>query len=129
MNMVEQWNLSSDLKEKPSMPLSISCQQSWLSKEAPLDPHLTSANVMIIYKKEDLGNYSLLDLVLGKVMEQIISSVTTCHVQDSQGMRHNQHWLMKSGPAWPAWSLFCDQVTRLVDEEKAADVVIAKPLT
>lgn len=40
------------------MPLSILCQQSWLTKEVPVD--WTSANVMTIYKKdqkEDLGNY------------------------------------------------------------------------
>lgn len=57
--------------------LSIICQQSWLTREVPVDWNL--GNVMPIYKnsrKEDVGNYRPvnLTLVLGKVMEQFILS-------------------------------------------------------
>ncbi|KFV95512.1 hypothetical protein N327_11824, partial [Fulmarus glacialis] len=68
-------------------PLSILYQQSWLTREVPVDWRL--ANVRPIYKKgrkEDLGNYRPVSLtsVLGKVMEQIILSAITRHVQDNQ---------------------------------------------
>jgi len=63
-----------ELAEELTKPLSINCQQSWLTREVPADWQL--ANVMPIYKKgqkEDPGNYRpvSLTLVSGKVMEQI----------------------------------------------------------
>ncbi|KFV57421.1 hypothetical protein N341_12721, partial [Tyto alba] len=63
--------------------LSIIYQQSWLTREVPVDWKLS--NVMPIYKKgqkEDLGNYSPVSLISvpGKVMEQIILSAITQHV-------------------------------------------------
>ncbi|KAK4818317.1 hypothetical protein QYF61_010779 [Mycteria americana] len=66
---------------------------------------------MPIYKegqKEDLGNYRpvSLTLVLGKVMEEIILSAITQHVQHNQVIRPSQH-----------------SMTCLLDEEKAVDVV------
>ncbi|KAK4806706.1 hypothetical protein QYF61_027707 [Mycteria americana] len=99
-----------ELAEVLTKPLSILYQQSWLTREVPVDWRLT--NVTPIYKKgqkEDLGNYRpvSLTLVVRKVitesqnhgvMEQIILSVITRHVQDTQ-------------------------VTCLVDEGKAVDVV------
>ncbi|KFO86329.1 hypothetical protein N320_13102, partial [Buceros rhinoceros silvestris] len=70
-------------------PLSIIYQQSWLTGEVPADWRL--ANVTLIYKKgqkEDPGNYRPVSLtaVPEKVVEQIILSVITWHVQDSQMM-------------------------------------------
>ena len=61
-----------ELADVLTKPLSIICQQSWLTKEVPVDWKL--ANVMPIYKKswkEDPGNYRpvSLTLVLGKIME------------------------------------------------------------
>ena len=55
---------------------------------------------MLIYKKgqkEDPGNYRpvSLTLVLGKVMEQIILSAITQHIQDNQAVRPSQHGFMK----------------------------------
>lgn len=50
------------------------------------------ANVTLIYTKtwkEDLGNYRSVSLtsVLGKVMEQIIWSAITWHIQNGHGIR------------------------------------------
>ncbi|KAK4822602.1 hypothetical protein QYF61_017334 [Mycteria americana] len=90
-----------ELAEVLTKPLSIICQQSWLTREVPVDWRL--ANVMPLYKKgqkEDPGNYRPVSLTLvpGKVMEQIILTAITQHVQDNQ-------------------------VACLVDEGKAVDVV------
>ncbi|KFQ86188.1 hypothetical protein N337_01360, partial [Phoenicopterus ruber ruber] len=68
-------------------PLSVIYQQSWLTREVPVDWRL--ANVTPIYKKghkEDPGNYRPVSLtsVPGKVMEQIISSAITRHVRDNR---------------------------------------------
>ncbi|KGL97655.1 RNA-directed DNA polymerase from mobile element jockey, partial [Charadrius vociferus] len=76
-----------ELAEVLTKTLSIICQQSWLTGEVPVDWRL--ANVTSIYKKgqkEDLGNYRpvSLTLVLGKVMEQIILSAITWHIQNNQ---------------------------------------------
>ncbi|KFO91071.1 hypothetical protein N320_11112, partial [Buceros rhinoceros silvestris] len=76
-----------ELVEVIGKPLSIIYQQSWLTEEVPFDWRL--ANVTPIYKKgwkEDPGKYRPVNLtsVLGKVMEQIILSVTVQHVQDNQ---------------------------------------------
>lgn len=66
-----------ELAEELAKPFSTIYQQSWLSREVPIDWGL--ANVMPICKKgqkEDPGNYRpvSLTLLLGKVIEQIILS-------------------------------------------------------
>ncbi|KAK4820464.1 hypothetical protein QYF61_027746, partial [Mycteria americana] len=114
------------VEEVLTKPLAILYQQSWLTGEVPVDWRL--ANVMPIYKKgqkEDLGNYRpvSLTLVLGKVMEQIILSVTTRHVQDNQVIRPSQRRFMKGRSCLTNLISFYDQVTCLVDEGKAVDVV------
>ncbi|GAB0204265.1 mitochondrial enolase superfamily member 1 [Grus japonensis] len=107
-------------------PLSIIYQQSWLTGEVPVDWRL--ANVTHIYKKgqkEDLGNYRSASLtsVLGEVMEQIILSAITWHVQDNQGIRPSQHEFRKGRSCLTNVISFYDKVTCLVDEIKAVDVV------
>ncbi|KAK4825843.1 hypothetical protein QYF61_003094 [Mycteria americana] len=99
--------------------------QSWLSGEVPADWRLI--NVMSIYKKgqkEDLGNYRPVSLTLvpGQVMEQIILSAITQHVQDNQVIRLSQRGFMK-GKSCLTNLIFYDKVTCLVDEGKAVDVV------
>ncbi|KFV51836.1 hypothetical protein N328_02739, partial [Gavia stellata] len=78
-----------ELVEVFTKPLSIIYQQSWLTRDDPVDWKL--ANVMSNYKKgqkEDPGNYRPVSLtsVPGKVMEQILLSAITWHVQDKQAM-------------------------------------------
>ena len=115
-----------ELAEVLTKPLSIIYQQSWLTGEVPVDWKL--ANVTPIYKKgwkEDLGNYRPVSLtsVLGKVMEQIILSAITQHVQDNQVIRPSQHGFMKGRSCLTNLISFYDKVTCLVDEGKAVDVV------
>ncbi|KAK4833053.1 hypothetical protein QYF61_027555, partial [Mycteria americana] len=106
--------------------LSIIYQQSWLTGEVPVDWKLT--NVTPIYKnsqKEDSGNYRPVSLtsVPEKVMERIILSTITWHVQDNQVIGSSQHGLMKGRSCLTHLISFYDKVTRLADEGKAADVV------
>ncbi|KFQ85762.1 hypothetical protein N337_01423, partial [Phoenicopterus ruber ruber] len=75
-----------ELVEVLTKPLSIICQQSWLTGEVPVDWRL--ANVTPIYKKgrkEDPGNYRPVSLP-GKVMEQVILSAISRHVQDNHAI-------------------------------------------
>ena len=69
-----------------------------------------------IYKKDhkvDLGNCRPISLTLvsGKVMERIILSVVTQHVQDNQGIRPSQHGFMKGRSCLNTFISFSDQVT------------------
>ncbi|KAF1669612.1 hypothetical protein FQV07_0001445, partial [Pygoscelis papua] len=115
-----------ELAEELAKPLSIIYQQSWLTGEVPDDWRL--ANVTPIYKKgrkEDPGNYRPVSLtsVPGKIMERFILRALTRHVRDNQGIRPSQHGFMKGRFCLTNLISFYDQVTRLVDEGKAVDVV------
>ncbi|GAB0189254.1 mitochondrial enolase superfamily member 1 [Grus japonensis] len=109
-----------ELAEVLTKPLPIIYQQPWLTREVPVDWRL--ANVMPTHKKVDPGNYSL-TLVPGKVMEQIILSDITQHVQDNQVIRPSQHGFMKGWSCLTNLISFYDKVTRLVGKGKAVDVV------
>ncbi|KAK4817860.1 LOW QUALITY PROTEIN: hypothetical protein QYF61_001529 [Mycteria americana] len=115
-----------ELAEVLTKPLSIIYQQSWLTGEVPADWRL--ANVTPIYKKgwkEDPGNYRPVSLtsVLGKLMEQIILSAITWHVEDNQGIKPSQHGFRRGRSCLTNLISFYDKVTQLVDEGKAVDVV------
>ncbi|KFV90887.1 hypothetical protein N327_12948, partial [Fulmarus glacialis] len=76
-----------ELSEVITKHLSILYQLCWLTGEVPVDWRLV--NVTPIYKKgqkEDFGNYRPVSLtsVPGKVMEQIILSAITWHMQDNK---------------------------------------------
>jgi len=119
------WHLR-ELAEELAKSLSIIYQQSWLPGEAPDDWRI--ASVVPIYKKcqkEDPGNYRPVSLTLvpGKVMEQIILSTLTGQVKDSQGIRPSQHGFVKGRSSLTNLISFYEQVTHLVDEGKAVDVV------
>ncbi|KAK4815432.1 LOW QUALITY PROTEIN: hypothetical protein QYF61_002647 [Mycteria americana] len=116
----------SELEDVLTKPLSIIYQQSWLTGEVPADWRL--ANVTPICKKgwkEDLGNYRPVSLtsVPGKLMEQIIPSAITWHVEDNQGIKPSQHGFRKGRSCLTNLISFYDKVTCLVDEGKAVDVV------
>jgi len=79
-----------------------------------------------IYKKgrrEDPGSYRPVSLisVLGKIMERLMLSALTGRVKDDQGIRPSQHGFMKGRSCLT--NLTYDQVTCLVDEGKAVDVI------
>jgi len=61
--------------------------------------------------------------VPGKIMEQFILRALTRHEQDNQGIRPSQHGSMKGRSCLTNLISFYDQVTCLVDEGKAVDVV------
>ncbi|GAB0205855.1 mitochondrial enolase superfamily member 1 [Grus japonensis] len=113
------------LMEVLTKPLSIIYQQSWLHGEVPDDWKL--ANVIVIYKKawkEDADYYRPVSLtsVLGKILEQIILSAITQHIQDNKAIRHNQHGFMKVRSCLTNVMSFYDKLTRLVDERKPVNV-------
>jgi len=56
-------------------------------------------------------------------MERFIPSVLTRHVKDNKGIRPSQHGFMKGRSCLTNLISSYDQVTRLVDEGKAVDVV------
>jgi len=56
-------------------------------------------------------------------MEQFIQITLTEHVKDNEGIRPSQHGFMKGRFCLPSLISFYDQVTRLVDEGMAVDVV------
>lgn len=72
-----------ELAQEFTKPLSIICQQSWLTREVRDDQRLSSG--MVICKKvwkEDLENYRPVNLtsVLGKIMKEINpSAVVMAH--------------------------------------------------
>uniref|UniRef100_A0A8C3B661 Reverse transcriptase domain-containing protein n=1 Tax=Cairina moschata TaxID=8855 RepID=A0A8C3B661_CAIMO len=115
-----------ELAEELAKPLTIIYQQSWLSGEVPVDWRL--ANMMPIYKKgrrADSGNYRPVSLtsVPRKLMEQIILSVITWHLQGKQAIRPSQHGFMKGRSCLMNLISFYDKVSQLVNEGKAVDVV------
>ncbi|KAK4820841.1 hypothetical protein QYF61_007815 [Mycteria americana] len=126
-----------ELAEELAKPLSIIYQQSWITGEVPDDWRL--ANVTPIYKKgrkEDPGNYRPVSLTLvpGKIMERFILSVLNRHVQANQlyslsmtsyaeTRTPSQHGFVKGRSCLTNLISFYDQVTCLVDEGKAVDVI------
>jgi len=61
--------------------------------------------------------------VLGKIRERFILSALNRHVKNNQGIRPSQHGFMKGRSSLTNLISFYDQVTCLVDEGKAVDVV------
>ncbi|NXY64185.1 PO11 protein, partial [Callaeas wilsoni] len=112
-----------ELADELAKPLSIIYHQSWLTGEFPDDWKL--ASMMPIHKKGDPGNHRPVSLasVPGKVMEQIMLSAITRHLQDGQGIRPSQQGFRRGRSCLTNLMYFYEQVTRLADAGKAVDVV------
>jgi len=115
-----------ELVEELAKTLSIIYQQAWLTEEVPDDWRI--ASVTPIYKKvrkEDPGNYRPVSLISvpDKIMERFTLSALTWHVKDNQEIRPSKHGLMKGRSCLANLISFYDQVTRLMDEGKAVDVI------
>ncbi|KAK4816775.1 hypothetical protein QYF61_022887 [Mycteria americana] len=113
-------------RDQNGAPIIQGEMQSWLTGEVPVDWRL--ANVTPIFKKgwkEDPGNYRPVSLtsVPGKLMEQIILSAITRHLEDNQGIKPSQHGFRKGRSCLTNLISFYDKVTCPVDEGKAVDVV------
>ena len=76
-------------------------------------------------QKEDPESYRPVSLnsVPGKIMEQFLFSALSRHVQNSQRIRPSCHGFMKGRSCLTNPTSFQDQVTCLVDEGKAVDVM------
>lgn len=91
-----------EVPKELAKPLSINCQQSWLTGEVVGDWKL--ANVTSTYKKDwkdDPGKYGPLTLTsaLGKVIEKIMMSVIKQHMQKTRESSPANMNLLKAGPA------------------------------
>ncbi|KAK4830328.1 hypothetical protein QYF61_010092 [Mycteria americana] len=76
---------------------------------------------MICLHRNSLDKYTwFLPMFL---LEQIILSVITRHVENNQGIKPSQHGFRKGRSCLTNLISFYDKVTRLVDEGKAVDVV------
>ncbi|GAB0207649.1 mitochondrial enolase superfamily member 1 [Grus japonensis] len=75
-------------------------------------------------KKEDPGNYRPVSLTLipGKVMEQLILGTISRLMEDEEVIRSSQHGFTK-GKSCLTKLLTCDEMTGLVDEGRAVDIV------
>ncbi|NWV09231.1 LORF2 protein, partial [Ptilonorhynchus violaceus] len=113
-----------ELADELAKPPSIIYHQSWLTREVPDDWKLAN----VTHKKgwkEDQEHYRPVSLtsVPGKVMEQMILSAITRHLQGGWGIRPSQHGFRRCRLCLTNLISFYDQVTSLVDVGKAVDVV------
>ena len=76
-------------------------------------------------QRDDPARYRPISLtsVSGKVMERIILGVIMDQLKINQGIRPSQHGFRNGRSCLTNLISFCDKVTCLVDEGKAADVV------
>jgi len=80
----------------------------------------THRNIVVSSTTPEGLDWSLTS-VPGKITESFILSVLTGHVKENQGIRPSQHGFMKGRPCLTNLISCYDQVTCLLDEEKAVD--------
>ena len=82
-------------------------------------------NVTPIFKKEDAGNYRPARLTLnpGKTVEQLIAETISRHMKDKKFIRSMQHSLLKGKPCLTNLINFYNEMTGLVDEGRAVNIV------
>ena len=78
-----------------------------------------------VWKKENLGNYRpvSLTLILGKVTEQIFPETISKHTKDKKVNGSSHHGFMKVKSRLSNPTAFCDEMTELVNERRAINVV------
>ena len=83
------------------------------------------ANVPPVFRKEDPGNYRLVSLtsVPGKVMEQLILESISRHMKDKKVNRSNQHGFTQGKQCLTNLINFYSEMTSLIGEGRAADIV------
>jgi len=86
------------------------------------------ANVTCICKKggkEGLGNYRPFNLIsiLGMVVEQLILGTIFRHGKDKKSIRSSWHGFIRGKPCLTNLINFYDEITGLVDEERAVNIV------
>ena len=106
--------------------LTIIFEKSWLSGDVPRD--WKKANITAICKKgrkEDPGNSRPASLISvpRKIMEQILLNDMVRHMSDDQVTRGSQHGFAKGKWCLTCLVGFCDGMTALVDNGRAADVI------
>ncbi|GAB0177258.1 mitochondrial enolase superfamily member 1 [Grus japonensis] len=109
-----------ELAEVLTEPLSIIYQQPWLTGEvSKCDTHLQEG------PEGGPGELQACqsDLSVEEVMEQILLSAITQHIQDNQALTPSQHGFMKGRSCLTNLISFYDKVTPLVDEGKVVNVV------
>ncbi|KAF1469936.1 tRNA-specific adenosine deaminase 1, partial [Megadyptes antipodes antipodes] len=77
-------------------------------------------------RREDPGNYRLVGLTLipGKEMEQLILETISRHMKDKKIVKSSQHGFTKGKSCLTNLKDFFDEVTGLVDEGRAVDVIL-----
>lgn len=124
-----------ELAQEFTKPLSIICQQSWLTREVPDNQSLSSVMPICMGLEGESGKWWAcqavkLTLVLGKVMKQINLSAVIQHIQDYQGIRTSQHGFRKGRSCSTTLMSFYGKLTCLVGEGKAVHVFcLVKSLT
>jgi len=89
---------------------------------------LRKANITSVFKKgkkDDPGNYRpvILSSISGNMMEQLLLKTISWHTQGKIVMRSSQHGFMKGRSYSTILITFCDELTGLVGEGRAVNVV------
>ncbi|KAK4811069.1 hypothetical protein QYF61_016355, partial [Mycteria americana] len=103
----------------------------WSKEDVPLveedqvPEEWRKANVAPISKKDDPGNYRLVSLISipGKAMEQLILETISRHMKGKKVIGSSQHGFTKGKSCLTNLINFYDEVTGLVDEGRAMDIV------
>jgi hypothetical protein len=117
--------LLKELKHQVARPLVIIFNKSLATGIVPRD--WKKAKVVPIYKKgpkSDAGNYRPVSLtsVPCKILESIIKDAVMKHLEEEQLINDSQHGFMPGRSCTTNLTIFLDELSKVVDEGKAADV-------
>jgi hypothetical protein len=117
--------LLKELKYQVARPLVIIFRKSIDSGEVPGD--WKKAKVVPVYKKgskSDPGNYRPVSLtsVPCKILESLIKDKVMKHLEEEKLIKESQHRFMPGRSCTTNLTIFLDELTKAVDNGKAADV-------